>query len=78
MPTWMRWPPSGPSARRSLFLADAHDAEFADEARMLYEACASPEKRLVITDGAEHGFRLLKNPDTRALVDAFIAAHSSP
>lgn len=60
----------------ALFLADEHDAEFPDEARMLYEACASPEKRLVITPGAEHGFRLLKNPDTRALVDAFIAAHS--
>jgi len=60
-----------------LFLADEHDAEFADEARMLYEACASPDKRLVITDGAEHGFRLLKNPDTRALVDSFIAAHST-
>jgi hypothetical protein len=44
---------------------------------MLYEACASPEKRLVITDGAEHGFRLLKNPDTRALVNSFIAAHST-
>jgi pimeloyl-ACP methyl ester carboxylesterase len=60
----------------ALFLADEHDAEFSDEARVLYEACASPEKRLVITPGAEHGFRLLKNPDTRALVDAFIAAHS--
>src|SRR5690349_15945207 len=60
-----------------LFLADEHDAEFADEARMLYEACASPDKRLVITDGAEHGFRLLKNPDTRALVDSFVAAHSA-
>jgi pimeloyl-ACP methyl ester carboxylesterase len=62
----------------ALFLADEHDGEFADEARMLYDACASLEKRLVITSGAEHGFRLLRNPDTRALVDAFIAAHSSP
>ena len=60
----------------ALFVADEHDAEFADEARLLYDACASPEKRLVITSGAEHGFRLLGNPDTRALVDAFIAAHS--
>ena len=60
-----------------LFLADEHDAEFADEARMLYDACASPDKRLVITGGAEHGFRLLNNPDTRGLVDSFIAAHST-
>jgi pimeloyl-ACP methyl ester carboxylesterase len=60
----------------ALFLADEHDAEFADEARMLYEACASPEKRLVVTDGADHGFRLLENPETRALVDDFIARHS--
>jgi pimeloyl-ACP methyl ester carboxylesterase len=60
----------------ALFLADEHDFEFPDEARVLYEACASPEKRLVITPGAEHGFRLLKNPDTRRLVDAFVAAHS--
>jgi pimeloyl-ACP methyl ester carboxylesterase len=60
-----------------LFLADQGDDEFADDARMLYAACASPDKRLVITDGSEHGFRLLKNPDTRALVDSFIAAHST-
>jgi len=66
-----------PSGEPVLFLADEHDAEFADEARMLYDACASPDKRLVITDGAEHGFRLLNNPDTRGLVDSFIAAHST-
>lgn len=60
----------------ALFLADEHDGEFNEEARILYEACASPEKRLVITPGAEHGFRLLKNPETRALVGEFIAAHS--
>ena len=59
-----------------LFLADQGDDEFADDARMLYAASASPEKRLVITNGAEHGFRLLKNPNTRALVDSFVAAHS--
>src|SRR5215470_1667147 len=47
-----------------LFLADEGDGEFADDARMLYAASASPDKRLSITDGAEHGFRLLKNPGT--------------
>ena len=60
----------------ALFLADEHDGQFSDDARILYEACSSPEKRLLITPGAEHGFRLLRNPETRALVDAFIAAHS--
>ncbi len=60
-----------------LFLADEGDDEFAADARMLYAAAASPDKRLVITGGAEHGFRLLKNPSTRALVDSFIAAHST-
>ena len=60
-----------------LFLADENDDEFAADARMLYAASASLDKRLVITGGAEHGFRLLQNPSTRALVDSFIAAHST-
>jgi pimeloyl-ACP methyl ester carboxylesterase len=62
----------------ALFLAEEEDTPFSDDARALYAACASPEKRLLIKAGPEHGWRLLRNPDARALVDAFIAAHSTP
>jgi len=62
----------------ALFLATEGDAGFPDDARTLFEGCASPEKRLAIFPGFVHGFRLLGNRDTRALVDAFIAAHSPP
>ncbi len=62
----------------ALFLAQEDDEPFDDDARALYEACLSADKRLEITAGPEHGFRLLQNPGTRSLVDAFIAAHSTP
>jgi dienelactone hydrolase len=61
----------------TLFLAQEDDDPFDDDARALYEASASPDKRLEITAGPEHGFRLLQNPSTRAVVDAFLAGHSA-
>jgi pimeloyl-ACP methyl ester carboxylesterase len=62
----------------ALFLAQEDDEPFDDDARAMYEACASTEKRLEVTAGPEHGFRLLQTAATRGLVDAFIAGHSTP
>src|ERR671924_366490 len=62
----------------ALFLAQEDDDPFDDDARAMYEACASTEKRLEVTAGPEHGFRLLQTAATRGLVDAFIAGHSTP
>jgi predicted alpha/beta-hydrolase family hydrolase len=60
-----------------LFLAQEDDDPFDDDARALYAASASADKRLEITAGPEHGFRLLQNSSTRAVVDAFLAGHSA-
>ncbi|HET7854861.1 MAG TPA: alpha/beta fold hydrolase [Gaiellaceae bacterium] len=61
-----------------LFLAAEDDGEYANVARMLYEACASAEKRLEIVPGHVHGEGLWRNSAVRPLVDAFIARHSAP
>jgi dienelactone hydrolase len=62
----------------ALFLAAVDDTPFSDDARALFEASPAAEKRLEIYSGSEHGFRLLANSSTRAVVDAFLAAHSAP
>lgn len=56
----------------ALFLSAAEDDNFADEARALYEACASPDKQLAIVPGTVHGAPVLRDPSTRQLVDAWI------
>lgn len=56
----------------SLFVSAEDDDNFADEARALYEACGSPEKRLAIVPGTVHGAPVLRDPATRQLVDAWI------
>jgi pimeloyl-ACP methyl ester carboxylesterase len=56
----------------ALFVSAAEDNNFADEARALYEACASPDKRLAIVPGTVHGAPVLRDPATRQLVDAWI------
>jgi pimeloyl-ACP methyl ester carboxylesterase len=63
-----------PSVRRltipTLFLVGRQDTEFAREARRLYEATASDDKKLVVTDGFEHGTDLLQDPKAeRALLE---------
>jgi dienelactone hydrolase len=60
----------------ALFVAAEGDLPFPDEARALYDACASPDKRLAIFPGFAHGAPLLRNPDARATVDAFVESHS--
>jgi pimeloyl-ACP methyl ester carboxylesterase len=61
----------------ALFIAAEGDFEFADDARALHAAAGSADKRLEIVPGAEHGVPLLRRPDVRALVDGWIASHSS-
>lgn len=61
----------------ALFVAAEEDPPFPDDARTLYDACASAEKQLAIFAGWEHGAPLLRRPEPRAAVDAFIARHSS-
>jgi alpha-beta hydrolase superfamily lysophospholipase len=56
----------------ALFVSAAEDDTFADEARALYEACASPDKQLAIVPGTVHGAPVLRDPTTRQLVDAWI------
>jgi dienelactone hydrolase len=60
-----------------LFLAEEDDDPFDDDARALFEASPARDKHLEIYPGGEHGFRLLRNPSTRALVNAFLASHSA-
>jgi dienelactone hydrolase len=57
------------------FAASAEDEPFASDARALYAAAASTERRLEILAGAAHGERMLEDPSFRARVTAFIAAH---
>lgn len=61
-----------------LFLAEEDDDPFDDDARAMFEASPARDKHLEIHPGGEHGFRLLRNPSTRALVDSFLARHSAP
>jgi alpha-beta hydrolase superfamily lysophospholipase len=60
----------------ALFVAADGDSPFDEQAQELYAACPSPDKRLMIVSGYEHGVALLPDPQVRATVDTFIAAHS--
>ena len=61
----------------ALFLAAEDDRSFADDARALHAAAASPEKRLIVVPGTAHGVPLLRTPEVREAVDEFIGAHAS-
>jgi alpha-beta hydrolase superfamily lysophospholipase len=61
----------------ALFVAADGDSPFEEQADELYAACASPDKRLMIVSGYEHGVALLLDPQVRATVDGFIAGHSA-
>ncbi len=66
-----------PSVRRltipTLFLVGRQDTEFARDARRLYEAAASDDKELVVTDGFEHGTDLLQDPKAERALLEFLA-----
>ncbi len=59
----------------TFFAASENDDPFVGDARALYAASVSPDKRLEILPGAMHGSRLLDDPGFRSRVEAFIAAH---
>ena len=61
----------------ALFTSAVDDDPFADDARALFEACASADKRLEIFPGSRHGAPTLRDPQAKALVDAWLASHLS-
>ena len=61
----------------TLFVATEEDHPFIDDARALYNACATSEKQLKIFPGSEHSVHLLADPNAQAAVDDFIALHSA-
>jgi pimeloyl-ACP methyl ester carboxylesterase len=62
----------------ALFVAAENDDNFAAEARELYEAAGSAEKRLAIFPGSAHGAPQLRNARVRALVDDWIRERLAP
>jgi alpha-beta hydrolase superfamily lysophospholipase len=61
----------------ALLVAADGDSPFEEQAYELYAACASPDKRLMIVSGYEHGVALLLDSQVRATVDGFIAGQSA-
>lgn len=57
-----------------LYLAGDKDPGFADEARVLYDATASGDKKLEILDSGHHGVFLAAQPSARSLIESFVAA----
>jgi pimeloyl-ACP methyl ester carboxylesterase len=57
-----------------LFIVGAGDEGFNDQARQLYEATGSPDKRLEILASAQHGVLLAPEPAARSLIESFVAA----
>jgi dienelactone hydrolase len=57
------------------FAASAEDEPFASDARALYAASSSAERRLEILPGAVHGERMLGDAAFRGRVTGFIRAH---
>ena len=57
------------------FAASEEDQPYANDAREMYAATPSGDRRLEILPGAVHGERMLEDPALRARVMAFIAAH---
>jgi glucose/arabinose dehydrogenase/alpha-beta hydrolase superfamily lysophospholipase len=58
-----------------LFLSAAEDAQFPDDARAMYEASASADKRVWIFPGNRHGAPVLRDPAVKRYVDDWIREH---
>jgi pimeloyl-ACP methyl ester carboxylesterase len=56
-----------------LYVVGKQDIGFVDESRALYDATASPMKKLEIPDNTYHGVQLVQDPPTRTLVEEFVA-----
>jgi pimeloyl-ACP methyl ester carboxylesterase len=59
----------------ALFTSAVDDDPFDDDARALFDACASVDKRLELFPGSRHGAPTLRDPQVKALVDAWVASH---
>lgn len=69
-----------PAAKRlhvpALFVAGRYDLDFAANARRLYAATASKDKKVVIVASGEHGSRLVAyDPTARAAIETFLRTH---
>jgi pimeloyl-ACP methyl ester carboxylesterase len=62
----------------ALFMAQEQDADFATDARALYEACGSPRKQLDVRPGVSHGVELVSSDDTRAVLETWMAGVAGP
>jgi dienelactone hydrolase len=65
-----------------LFLATEADTDFADSAKVLYDATpAATEKQIFIGIGGQHGVGVLGSPEAdkvKASIDKLLAAHAPP
>ncbi len=59
----------------ALFTSAVDDDPFNDDARALFDACASTDKRLELFPGSRHGAPTLRDPQAKALVDGWVASH---
>ncbi len=59
----------------TLFVAEEDDLPFSDDARGLYAAAGSAERRLEIFPGFAHGVQMLEESRIRSLFESFVAAH---
>ena len=57
----------------ALFVSAEGDGGFASDARQLHDASSSSDRRLAIVPGTLHGAPVLDDPETRRLVDDWIA-----
>jgi dienelactone hydrolase len=60
-----------------LFAAEEEDQPFADDARTLFAAATSAQRRLEIFPGSAHGVGMLQETPIRALFETYLAAHLS-
>jgi pimeloyl-ACP methyl ester carboxylesterase len=60
----------------ALFIAGRFDLDFAANARRLYNATASKDKKLSIVARGEHGSQLVAaDANVRATIEAFLRSH---
>jgi len=58
-----------------LFVAEEEDQPFAEDARTLYAAATSAERRLEIFPGIDHGVDMLREAAIRTLFETFLFTH---
>lgn len=58
----------------AIFVASQQDGNYANDARLLYAACPSKDKKLDIEPGSDHGWALV-NDKIAALIETFLTSH---